>query len=96
MVFPWMYVNAHDDVSQEELHRLASQLAECSSPRGEPQLHLGAPVRSGPKSRQSKTVKVARVNKESSSGSDSRQRAGTCLVHAFGPLQKCSMLNAKH
>ena len=75
-----MYLNSFCNLLcawQEQLQRLASRLAECSSPRGDLQLQVGGGVRAGPKQGHSRlAAKVHRVRKESSSGSDSRHRPG--------------------
>ncbi|KAL0031716.1 hypothetical protein WJX79_002877 [Trebouxia sp. C0005] len=62
-----------DDL-QEELQRLAGQLADCSSPRVEAHPYLEAPLQSRRATHLKRPVRLCRVRKESSSASETRRR----------------------
>ncbi|KAL0056004.1 hypothetical protein WJX82_006566 [Trebouxia sp. C0006] len=59
---------------QEELQRLAGQLAGCSSPRVDAHPYLEAPLHSRKATHLKRPVRLCRVRKESSSASETRRR----------------------
>ena len=61
---------------QEELQRLAGQLADCSSPRVEAHPYLEAPLQYRRATHLKRPVRLCRVRKESSFASEVRRRTG--------------------
>ena len=65
--------------AQEELQRLAGQLAECSSPRVEAHPYLEAPLQTRKATDLKRPVRLCRVRKESSSASETGRRPGEAM-----------------
>ena len=68
---------------QEELQRLAGQLAGCSSPRVDAHPYLEAPLHSRKATHLKRPVRLCRVRKESSSASETRRRPGEASISAY-------------
>ena len=66
---------------QEELQRLASELAQCSSPRGHPPARLEAPLPMRVR-HMKRPVRPCRIRKEPSSASDDKFKTGSALLLA--------------
>jgi len=85
-------------VTQEELQRLAGQLADCSSPRVEAPPYLEAPLQTRKATDLKRPVRLCRVRKESSSASETRRRTGeaNAALELWLATPKCIWVAAEH